>query len=68
MSLAAACQEILHVRQLLKSLGIDFKGPFLMFEDNQGCISLATNAMTTTGNRDYGINGAKRTNRHMDLT
>ena len=24
MSLAAACQEILHVRQLLKSLGIDF--------------------------------------------
>ena len=28
MSLAAACQEILHVRQLLKSLGIDFKGPF----------------------------------------
>ena len=47
MSLAAACQEILHVRQLLKSLGIKFSGPFKMFEDNHGCIALATNAMTT---------------------
>ena len=34
MSLAAACQELLHVRQLLKSLGIKFSGPFKMFEDN----------------------------------
>ena len=55
MSLAAACQEILHVRQLLKSLGIDFKRPFLMFEDNQGCISLATNAMTTTRTKHIDI-------------
>ena len=55
MSLAAACQEILHVRQLLKSLGIDFKGPFLMFEDNHGCISLATNAMTTTRTKHIDI-------------
>ena len=55
MSLAAACQEILHVRQLLKSLGIDFKGPFLMFEVNQGCISLATNAMTTTRTKHIDI-------------
>ena len=48
MSLAAACQALLHVRQLLKSPGIKFSGPFKMFEDNQGCIALANNALTTT--------------------
>ena len=47
MSLGAACQELLHVRQLLQCLGIKFSGPFKMFEDNQGCIALATNVVTT---------------------
>ena len=46
MSLATACQELLHIRQLLNCLGVKFTGPFKMFEDNQGCIALATNAVT----------------------
>ena len=55
MSLAAACQELLHVRQLLKSLGIKFSGPFKMFEDNQGCIALATNALTTNRTKHIDV-------------
>ena len=52
---AAACQESLHVRQLLKSLGIKFSGAFKMFEDNQGCIALATNALTTNRTKHIDV-------------
>ena len=55
MSLAAACQELLHVRQLLKSIGIKFSGPFKMFEDNQGGIALATNALTTNRTKHIDV-------------
>ena len=55
MSLAAACQELLHIRQLLSSIGVEFKGAFQMFEDNQGCIALATNAMTTSRTKHIDI-------------
>ena len=55
MSLAAACQELLHVRQLLKSLGIKFSAPFKMFEDNQGCIALAINALTTNRTKHIDV-------------
>ena len=55
MSLAAACHELLHVRQLLKSLGIKFSGPFKMFEDNQGCIALATNVVTTNRTKHIDV-------------
>ena len=55
MSLAAACQELLHVRQLLHCLGVKFSGPFKMFEDNQGCIALATNAVTTNRTKHIDV-------------
>ena len=52
----AACQELLHVRQLLKSLGIKFSGPFKMFGDNQGCIiALATNVVTTNRTKHIDV-------------
>lgn len=47
MALAAACQELLFLRQQLESFGFTFKQPFQMFEDNKGCIALATNVVTT---------------------
>ena len=47
MALAAAAQEVMFLRQLLSSLNIVLKSPTIMNEDNQGCISLATNSMTT---------------------
>ena len=47
MALAVAAQEVKFLRQLLTSEGIVEKQPTRMFEDNKGCISLATNAMTT---------------------
>lgn len=55
MSLAAACQELLHLRQLLTCLGVKFSGPFRMFEDNQGCIALATNAVTTSRTKHIDV-------------
>ena len=55
MSLAAACQELLHLRQLLNCLGVEFSGPFRMFEDNQGCIALATNAVTTNRTKHIDV-------------
>ena len=55
MSLAAACQELLHIRQLLNCLGVKFSGPFKMFEDNQGCIALATNAVTTNRTKHIDV-------------
>ena len=47
MALAAAAQEVMFLRQLLTSVGIVERQPTRMFKDNKGCISLATNAMTT---------------------
>ena len=47
MALAAACQELLFLRQQLMSFGIPLAAPLQMFEDNKGCIALATNAVTT---------------------
>ena len=55
MSLAAACQELLHIRQLLNCLGVKFSSPFKMFEDNQGCIALATNAVTTNRTKHVDV-------------
>ena len=47
MALAAACQELLFLRQQLESFGLPMTQPLQMFEDNKGCIALATNAVTT---------------------
>ena len=47
MALAAAVQEVMFVLQLLRSIRVTVSGPVTVYEDNRGCISLATNAMTT---------------------
>ena len=47
MALAAAAQEVLFIRQLLKSFGMTINNASPMYEDNRGCLSIATNAMTT---------------------
>ena len=41
--------------RLVKSLGIKFSSPFKMFEDNQGCIALATNALTTNRTKHIDV-------------
>ena len=47
MALTAACQELLFLRQQLESFGLPMPQPLRMFEDNKGCIALATNAVST---------------------
>lgn len=47
MALAAAAQEVMFVLQVLRSMNITVSGPVRVYEDNRGCIALATNPMTT---------------------
>jgi hypothetical protein len=42
MALSTSSQEVIFLRQLLTNLGEKVKGPTPMFEDNEGCESLAT--------------------------
>ena len=55
MALAAACQELLFLRQQLDSFGFTFQRPLRIFEDNKGCIALATNAVTTNRTKHIDI-------------
>jgi len=47
MAICAAAQEVLFLHQLLTRLNIKPAEPTMMFADNNGCIALATNTMTT---------------------
>ena len=47
MAMCAAAQELLFISQLMQAFGMTLKVPLQMFEDNKGCIALATNPMTT---------------------
>ena len=55
MALAASAQEVVFLRQLLTNLGEVAGGPTPMFEDNEGCEALATNAITTTKTKHIDI-------------
>ena len=43
MALAAACQEVKWLRQLLTELGFGPTGETTIYEDNQACIKLSEN-------------------------
>ena len=45
---SGAGSEITYIRGLLKHLGHDTGGPTTLLEDNQGCIALAEDALTST--------------------
>lgn len=47
MALSAAVQEALHLRQLLKDLGFEQRGATPIKEDNQACIALSKNKVTS---------------------
>ena len=43
MSICAAVQEAIHLRQLMSDLGHVQDQPTIVYEDNQGCIALSAN-------------------------
>ena len=43
MALSIATQEAISLRQLQEELGMEETGPTLIYEDNQGAISMAKN-------------------------
>ena len=43
MTLSVATQEAIWLRQLQEELGVTEAGPTLIYEDNQGAISMAKN-------------------------
>ena len=43
MSLSSATQEVIWLRRLLASLGIESNSPTKIFEDNQGAIEISRN-------------------------
>ena len=55
MALTAATQEAIFERQLLKHLGYEQAEPSAMYEDNQGCIALSSNMMTTKRSKHINV-------------
>lgn len=55
MALTAATQDALFVRQLLEEIGHHQVEPSIMYEDNQGCISLSSNMMTTKRSKHINV-------------
>ena len=47
MALSIATQEAIWLRQLQEELGVTESGPTLIYEDNQGAISMAKNPVKT---------------------
>jgi hypothetical protein len=43
MAASVATQEALYLRRLLGDLGVEQRGPTVIWEDNQGCVALAKN-------------------------
>ena len=48
MALAAAAQDAIYLRQLLTEMGVPQHAPTVIGEDNQACIAMATNAVTSS--------------------
>ena len=55
MALTAATQEAIFERQLLSDLGHEQAEPSAMYEDNQGCIALSSNMMTTKRSKHINV-------------
>jgi hypothetical protein len=55
MSLCAATQEVMFLRQLLTELSIVLPLSTSMMEDNKGCIDVATNSMTTSKSKHINV-------------
>ena len=54
-SVTDACNAIIAIRSYLHGLGMQLKEPVLFREDNQACINIATNYMTTKRTRHVDI-------------
>ena len=46
-AVTTACNTVIWLRSFLKELGISIREPVLFHEDNEACINIATNYMTT---------------------
>jgi hypothetical protein len=55
MALASSSQEVMFLRQLLPTIGSPLTGPTSTFEDNESCIALASNDMTTSKSKHIDI-------------
>jgi hypothetical protein len=55
MALAASSQEVMFLRQLLPTIGYPLTGPTPTYEDNESCIALASNDMTTSKSKHIDI-------------
>jgi len=55
MSLCAATQEDMFLRQLLTELSIALPLPTFMMEDGKGCIAFAKNSMTTSKSKHINV-------------
>jgi hypothetical protein len=48
MALCTAAQEAIYLRALLKDLNYEQEGETIIHQDNQGCMAMANNSMTST--------------------
>jgi hypothetical protein len=55
MALTSSSQEAMFLRQLLPTVGLPITGPTATFEDNESCIALATDNMTTSKSKHIDI-------------
>jgi hypothetical protein len=55
MALAASSQKVIFLRQLLPTIGYPLIGPTPTYEDNESCIALASNDMTTSKSKHIDI-------------
>jgi hypothetical protein len=66
MALAAALKEVLWMRKMLPDLGHDVSKPTTMFEDNQGCIAIATNQRGMTARTKHVATRYFAVREHVD--
>eukprot|EP00873_Tetraselmis_striata_P045637 jgi/Tetstr1/465901/TSEL_010517.t1 len=53
--MAIATQEVMFIRQMLQELGLALDGPTPIGEDNQACIAIATNDVTSSRTKHMDI-------------
>ena len=63
MALSVTIQEAIWLRQLQEELGVTESGPTLIYEDNQGTISMAKNPVFQNMCRSVTISSAKQLSR-----
>eukprot|EP00873_Tetraselmis_striata_P022505 jgi/Tetstr1/442769/TSEL_030855.t2 len=55
VAMAIATQEVMFIRQMLQELGLALDGPTPIGEDNQACIAIATNDVTSSRTKHMDI-------------